>query len=76
MKQIKYYVLIFLMMAVFTIVSFAQLNYQCAIEEARHCEGTDADIHDVMCKYGFFDEDGYGYKPNIIQKIKALYAEK
>lgn len=54
------------------ILSFAQLNYECALQEATDGERTDTAIEQAMAQRGF-NITWYAPKPTTIEKVKALF---
>jgi hypothetical protein len=61
-------------MAIVYVCTFAQWNYEDAIQASSLSEGSDQAISDSMKVYGF-DGDIFE-KPNTIEKIKALYYKR
>lgn len=56
------------------VLTFAQLNYDSAIEAAKQSEGTDLAIVEALSAYGF-ELDWYE-EPTTTDKIKALFNHK
>ena len=61
-----------LLLIIAVILSFAQLNYECALQEARESEGSDSAIEQAMAQRGF-NLTWYAPEPTTIQKVKALF---
>ncbi len=53
------------------LLMFAEKNYQNAIFETTHSEGTDAAIEEIMYAHGF--NIGVFETPTTYQKVKALF---
>lgn len=58
------------------LLSFAQLNYECAIEAAINSEGSDIAIENAMYQYGFNVEALDPNEPTTTDKVKALFNHK
>lgn len=72
-SKIKTMLALFIGMGLFTILSFAQLNYQLAIDTSGKTEGTDGAIETTMAQYGFTGSWANEYSE--LDKIKALFVD-
>lgn len=63
-----------LILSILIVLSFAQLNYQCAIEASINSEGSDIAIETAMYQYGF--NLAWHEEPTLTDKVKALFNHK